>query len=178
SAATTQAPAASPAGPLEVVRVGGVGSAAEATFYWAQEHGYLREEGLDMDMSTFNGAQGMIAPLSADQLDVGSGGPGPGLFNAILRGVNLRIVADRSRAAPGTRNQCLMARKSLLDSGAVRSFADWRGRIFAENVPGVLTTSLIDRELQRAGVSLRSDVNSVALAFPTLHTPFHNHPIP
>ena len=174
-ATTGAAPAAAaPSGALHTVRVGGVGSAAEATFYWAQEQGYLREEGLDLDMQTFNGAQVMIPPLSADQLDVGSGGPGPGLFNAILRGVNLRIVADRSRAAPGTRNQCLMARKSLLDSGAVRSFADWKGRVFAENVPGVLTTQLIDRELQRAGLSLQNDVTSVALGFPEMFTAFAN----
>jgi NitT/TauT family transport system substrate-binding protein len=159
------------------VRVGGVGSASEATFYWAQDHGYLREEGLDMEMETFNGAQVMIPPLSADQLDVGSGGPGPGLFNAILRGVDLKIVADRSRAAPGTSNQCLMIRKSLYDSGTVHGFADWKGKTFAENVPGVLTTSLIDRELQRAGLSLQNDVNSVTLGFPEMFTAFSNDAI-
>jgi NitT/TauT family transport system substrate-binding protein len=157
--------------------MGGVGSASEATFYWAQEHGYLREEGLDFDMQTFNGAQVMIPPLSTDQLDVGSGGPGPGLFNAILRGVDLKIVADRSRAAPGTSNQCLMARKSLLDSGAVHSFADWKGRIFSENVPGVLTTSLIDRKLQKVGLSLQQDVTSVTLGFPEMFTAFANEAI-
>ncbi len=176
--ASEPAPPAAPAAPAPyTVRVGGVGSAAEATFHWAKEHGYLREEGLDLDIQTFNGAQVMIPPLSADQLDVGSGAPGPGLFNAILRGVNLRIVADRSRAAPGTRNQCLMARKSLIDSGAIRSFADWRGRVFAENVPGVITTSLIDRELQRAGLSLQQDVTSVTLGFPEMLTAFTNEAI-
>jgi NitT/TauT family transport system substrate-binding protein len=179
AAPAASAPAAAPAptGPAYTVRVGGVGSASEATFYWAQERGYLREEGLDFDMQTFNGAQVMIAPLSADQLDVGSGGPGPGLFNAILRGVDLKIVADRSRAAPGTSNQCLMARKSLIDSGQVRSFADWKGKTFAENVPGVLTTSLIDRELQKAGLNLQTDVNSVALGFPEMFTAFANDAI-
>src|SRR5262249_27155648 len=100
--AQSQAPAAEPAS-LETVRVGTVGTATDAMFYWAQERGYLREQGLDLDLSVFNGAQLMVAPLGADQLDVGGGGPGPGLFNAILRGVNLRIVADRSRAAPGAR---------------------------------------------------------------------------
>jgi NitT/TauT family transport system substrate-binding protein len=169
--------APSPIAPLQTVRVGGVGSASEATFYWAQERGYLREEGLDFDMQLFNGAQVMIAPLSADQLDVGSGGPGPGLFNAILRGVGIKIVSDRTRAAPGTSNQCLMIRKSLLDSGQVHGFADWKGKTFAENVPGVLTTSLIDRELQKAGLNLQTDVNSVALGFPEMFTAFANDAI-
>jgi NitT/TauT family transport system substrate-binding protein len=153
--------------------VGTIGSSSDAVFYWGQERGYLREQGLDLDATPFNGAQLMIAPLGADQLDVGGGGPGPGLFNAILRGVNLRIVADRSRAAPGTRFNCLAVRKNLLDSGAVRSFADLRGRVFGENVPGVLTTSLVERELQRAGLSLQ-DVNSTTLSFPDMLTAFAN----
>src|SRR6266852_1835570 len=167
-------PAPAPAaGPLDTVRVGTVGSAADATIIWAQERGYLREEGLDLDMQVFNGAQLMVAPLGADQLDVGAGGPGPGLFNAILRGVNLRIVADRARAVPGVRNQCVAVRKGLLDSGAIRSFADLRGRVFAENVPAVLTTSFVDRHLQAVGASL-DDVNRIALAFPDMLTGFAN----
>jgi NitT/TauT family transport system substrate-binding protein len=178
AAPATSAPAAAaPSGPVYTVRVGGVGTITESTFNWAKERGYLREEGLDLDTQTFNGAQVMIPPLSADQLDVGSGGPGPGLFNAILRGVGLKIVADRSRAAPGTVNQCLMVRKSLYDSGQARSFADWKGKIFAENVPGVLTTSLIDRELQKAGLNLQTDVTSVAFGFPEMLTAFVNEAI-
>ncbi|HLH23562.1 MAG TPA: ABC transporter substrate-binding protein [Chloroflexota bacterium] len=164
--------AAAPAS-LETVRVGTVNSASDAVFYWEQEHGYLREQGLDLEATPFNGAQLMIAPLGADQLDVGGGGPGPGLFNAILRGVNVRIVADRSRAAPGTRFNCLSVRKPLLDSGQVRSFADLRGRVFAENVPGVLTTSLVEREMQKAGYSLQ-DVTSVTMGFPDMVTGMAN----
>jgi NitT/TauT family transport system substrate-binding protein len=158
------------------VRVGTVGSAADATIIWAQERGYLREEGLELDMQVFNGAQLMVAPLGADQLDVGAGGPGPGLFNAILRGVNLRIVADRARAVPGVRNQCVAVRKGLLDTGAIRGFADLRGRVFAENVPAVLTTSFVDRHLQAVGATL-DDVNRVTLPFPDMLTGFANEAV-
>src|SRR5579875_1052289 len=138
SAPPTASPAAgsgSPAPPLETVRVGSILNSSDAPFYLAQERGYLREVGLDMEITRFDGAQQAIAPLGADQLDVAGGAPGPGLFNAILRGVNVRIVTDRSRAVPGTRFNCMMVRKDLLDSGAVRSFADFRGRTFGENVP-------------------------------------------
>ena len=171
---TVAEPAATaPAGPLQVVRVGGVGTASEATYYWAQERGYLREEGLELEFEIFSGAQQMIPPLGTGQLDVGSGAPGPGLFNAILRGVNVRIVADRARAAPGTSTYCLVVRKSLLDSGSVRSFADLRGRVLAENVAGAITTSIIDRELQRVGLSLK-DVTISVLPFPDMVTGFKN----
>src|SRR5207302_7484090 len=96
---------------------------------------------------------------------------------AILRGVSVRIVADRARAATGVKNQCVAVRKSLLDSGAIRGFADFRGRVFAENVPAVLTTSLIDRELKKAGVSLQQDVTSTTLSFPDMLPAFANDAI-
>src|SRR5579885_2416310 len=158
---------------LETVRVGTIANATDATFFWAQDHGYLREQGLDLDTTPFNSAQFMVAPLGADQLDVGGGAPGPGLFNAILRGVNLRIVTDRSRAVPGTRFNCMMVRKDLLDSGAVRSFADFRGRTFGENVPGVITSYLLERELKKVGLSPQ-DLTYTTLSFPDMLNAFAN----
>src|SRR5205085_2908371 len=71
---------------------------------------------------------------------------------------------------------CLTVRKSLLDSGAVRSIADMRGRVFAENVPAVLTTAVIERELQRAGLGLQ-DVTTTTMGFPDMLTGFANDAI-
>jgi NitT/TauT family transport system substrate-binding protein len=178
AAAPQAAPSAAPAAgaPLETVRVGSVGSATDATFVWAQQRGYLQEVGLDVDVTVFNGAQLMIPPLGTDQLDVGGGAPGPGLFNAILRGVSVRIVGDRSRAAPGARHNCLAVRKSLLESGAIRSFADWRGRVFAENVPGVVTTLVVERELQQVGLGLQ-DLTLTTLSFADILTGFANEAV-
>src|SRR5689334_20717252 len=107
------APVASAAPGLQddTVRVGASNNTTDATYLLAGDRGYLAEQGLGLDITTFNSAQFMVAPLGADQLDVGGGAPGPGLFNAILRGVNLRIVADRARAVPGTRFNCLLVRK-------------------------------------------------------------------
>ena len=45
--------------------------------------------------------------------------------------------------------------------------------MFAENVPAVLTTSVVERELQRAGVGLQ-DVTSTTLGFPDAGTGFAN----
>jgi NitT/TauT family transport system substrate-binding protein len=158
---------------LQTVRAGMISNATDATFFWAQDRGYLREQGLEIEMTPFNSAQFMVAPLGADQLDVGGGAPGPGLFNAILRGVSLRIVADRARAVPGTRFNCFMVRSGLLDSGAVRSFADLRGRVVAENAPAVITTYALERHLQQAGLGLQ-DVNMPTMSFPDMLTGFAN----
>src|SRR5919201_1208173 len=97
-------------------------------------------------------AQRMTTPLGADQLDVGAGAPGPGLYNAIHRGIDVRIVADRGRLIPGARFNCLVVRKDLLDSGAIDGIADLRGRTFAENVPGTITSYVLDKILREHGV--------------------------
>jgi NitT/TauT family transport system substrate-binding protein len=171
-AASAQLPVA-PVPPLSEVRVGILNSGADIPFRLAQERGYLREQGIEMTTQVFNGAQQMIAPLGADQLDIGGGAPGPGLFNAIQRGVNLRIVADRVRMVPGSRFNCLMIRKALLDSGEVQAFTDLRGRVFAENVPAVATTYAFERELRRWGLGLQ-DVTVTVLAFPDMLAAYAN----
>ncbi|HZU08242.1 MAG TPA: ABC transporter substrate-binding protein [Chloroflexota bacterium] len=173
AAASSAAPAPAARSALETVRVGTINNATDLPFYIAQERGYLREQGLDVEFSAFDSAQRAIAPLGADQLDVAGGGPGPGLFNAILRGVNVRIVADRARAVPGTRFNCLVVRKALLDSGAVRTIGDLRGRVFAENVPGTITTYVLDKELRRIGASLQ-DLTLTTIPFPDTLNAFAN----
>jgi NitT/TauT family transport system substrate-binding protein len=169
----TAAPAAAAPAPLTVVRVGTLNASTDAPFYLAQERGYLREEGLDLETTPFDSGQQMVAPLGADQLDAGGGAVGPGLYNAILRGINMRIVADRAQSVPGTRFNCLMARKSLLDSGALRSMADLRGRVFAEPVPANILTYAFERGLNQEGVRL-DEVTLVTVPWPEMANAFAN----
>lgn len=167
----TSAPAPAASAPLTVVRVGTLNASTDAPFYLAQERGYLREEGLDLETVPFESGQQMVAPLAADQLDAGGGAVGPGLYNAILRGINLRIVADRAQVVAGTRFNCLMVRKSLLDSGALRTMADLRGRVFAEPVPANILTYALERGLNREGVRL-DEVRLVTVPWPDMATAF------
>ncbi|HZU07557.1 MAG TPA: ABC transporter substrate-binding protein [Chloroflexota bacterium] len=161
------------AAPLTVVRVGTLNASTDAPFYLALERGYLREEGLDLETIAFDSGQQMVAPLAADQLDAGGGAVGPGLYNAILRGINLRIVADRARVVKGTRFNCLMARKSLLDSSALRTMADLRGRVFAEPVPANILTYALERGLRQEGVRL-DEVRLVIVPWPEMPNAFAN----
>jgi NitT/TauT family transport system substrate-binding protein len=156
------------------VRVGALSVAANAPLHLARERGYLREEGLDAEVTAFDSGQQMIAPLGADQFDAGLGSVGPGLSNALLRGINLRIVADAVRAAPGApRYNCLLVRQELLDSGAVRTVADLRGRVYAENVPRNINTYAFERDLRQAGVQ-PDEVRYVTIPFPDMLAGFAN----
>ena len=72
--------------------------------------------------------------LGTGQLDANAGAISAGTFNAVQRGVDLRIVAPMSFLPQTGGASPLLVRKDLADR--VRSAADMRGRKVAINVRG------------------------------------------
>jgi NitT/TauT family transport system substrate-binding protein len=173
TAPATAPAAAAPSPPRETVRVGKLNTIPDAPFFIGEERGYYPDEGIALEYTAFDSAQQAIAPLGAGQLDVGGGAPGPGLINAYQRGVAVRVVADRSRSAPGTYVTCIAVRQPLLASGGLRTFADLRGRVFAENVPNNLMTYVLETELRKAGVSPQ-ELTYTVVPFPDMPPAFAN----
>ena len=66
-----------------------------------------------------------------------------------------------------------MVRKDLLDSGAVRGFADLRGRVYAEPVPGNVMGYVFDQQLRLAGLR-PDDVRWVTVPYPEMMPAFGN----
>src|SRR5205823_4634962 len=92
------------------------------------ERGYFEELNVVLDMIRFNSGALMIAPLANGDLDAGTGGTSPGLYNALLRDVRLKVVSDNGTSRAGSGTSIAMVRKDLWDSGAIRSPQDLRGR--------------------------------------------------
>jgi NitT/TauT family transport system substrate-binding protein len=136
------------------VSVGIVGSISDAPFFIAEAKNFFTDEGLKVDTSTFDSASTMIAPLAAGQLDVGAGAVSVGLYNAIERGVRIKIVADKARNSPGYSYSAIMVRKSLIDSGKVKSFADFKGLNVAVTGPGITDLSTIDQAMHQGGLTI------------------------
>ena len=67
----------------------------------AQKRGYFRDEGLDVNFVVFASAAQMIAPFAAGDLDAAAGAPSAGLHNAVARGIDIRMVADKVSTPPG-----------------------------------------------------------------------------
>jgi NitT/TauT family transport system substrate-binding protein len=61
----------------------------------ADKKGYFREEGLEVKVVNFRSAADMVAPLGAGQLEAGAGSASAGLYNAVARGIRIKIVADK-----------------------------------------------------------------------------------
>jgi NitT/TauT family transport system substrate-binding protein len=162
-AATAPAPAARPA--PQKVKVAYTPTVASAGLFLAISHGYFAEEGLEPELVPFDSGEQALPVLATGQVEVSTLGLSAGLFGAIARGAELKIVAGNSSNEPGSSSSALLVRKELVDSGALRDLADLRGRTVAVvSQTGGLSID-VSRGLQSAGLS-DADVTWQVLPFP------------
>jgi NitT/TauT family transport system substrate-binding protein len=147
------------------VRVGVTSSSSDAGFYIADKKGYFRQEGLAVTLIPFDSAAKMVAPLGAGQLDVGGGAPSAGFYNALTRGIDIKIVADKGSTPPGYDYQPLLVRKDLVDSGRYKSLKDLKGMKIAGSAPGSGSNSALNEALKKGGLKY-SEVERVFMSFP------------
>ena len=160
----TMLPAASAQTPEEV-KVGLTNVSSDVGFFIADKKGYFAAAGIKVTTAPFASAAKMIAPLGTGELDVGGGTAAAGLYNAVARGVNLRIVADKASIAPGYEYSTLLVRKDLVDSGRYRTLKDLKGMTVAVAAQGTGNESSLNEALKKGGLTL-GDVNLTFLGFP------------
>ncbi|HUB94586.1 MAG TPA: ABC transporter substrate-binding protein [Stellaceae bacterium] len=123
------APAMAQDGGRIPVKVGVSGRPDQVSLELAMRRGYFAKEGLDVEYVQASSGEEMVPSLAADQIQVGSGSPNAGLFNALNRGIDIRMVADFAHVGPkGDRSVSVVARSDLLDSGTIKTPADLKGR--------------------------------------------------
>jgi NitT/TauT family transport system substrate-binding protein len=155
------------------LNVGVIGASSDAPFFIAEKRGYFRAEGLTVNFVRFDSAAKAIAPLGTGELDVASGATSAGLYNAVKRDVGIRIVSDKARNAKGYGFQALMVRRDLIDSGKVKTLADFKGLKVAISAAGNSEAFLVDEALRKGGVAL-GDIERVYLGFPQHIAAFTN----
>src|SRR5580698_5589778 len=83
---------ASAADSLTTIHLGvGTDSITMTPFYLAERMGYFKAEGFSVEFVPLPSAALMIAPLGAGQLDVGGGAVTASLYNAIGRGIDIKV---------------------------------------------------------------------------------------
>jgi NitT/TauT family transport system substrate-binding protein len=158
------------------VKIGVLGTVSDVGIFIAQDKGYFKEEGLDAEIELFDSAAKMIAPLGAGQLDVGGGAGAVGLYNAIERGIAIKMVADKGRTAPGYGYQQFLVRKDIVDSGKFKSFADLKGMKVAILGQGIGDESVLNEALKKGGRAF-GDVERTYLNLPQQMAAFQNNAI-
>ncbi len=149
----------------QTVTVGAASTISDAPIFIAERKGFFRDEGLDVKVVNFRSASDMVAPLGTGELDAGAGSAGAALYNAVARGIKIKIVADKASSPPGYGATKILVRKDLIDSGRYREPKDLKGLRFAMNAPGVSNTSTLNTLLKSVGLAY-SDVQTVDLPFP------------
>lgn len=177
--ATPQTPPAAKEKPLDPpvrVRVGNIGGVSSSGFLIAADKGYFAQEGLQVEMVNFRSAADTIAPLSAGQLEVAGGSPSAGLFNAILRGIPIKMVADQNSVIAGRSSGAAVVRKDLFDNGTIKDYRDLKGKKVALNAVGVSTEIMMEKLLAKGGLTSK-DVEVTTMPFPDMLAAFANKAI-
>jgi NitT/TauT family transport system substrate-binding protein len=105
----------------ETVRVGIIGASSDAPFFIADAKGYFSAEGLALELMSFDSGAKMVAPLGTGDLDAGGGAVSVGLYNAVKRGVGLKVVADKVHYGPGYGFASLLVRRNSLRVASSRA---------------------------------------------------------
>jgi NitT/TauT family transport system substrate-binding protein len=149
---------------LKTVKIGVVNLSTDVAFYIAEKRGYFKEEGLKAEFAYFDSGAKMIVPLGSGALDAGGGAISAGLYNAVERGIELRIVADKGMSVDGYDYKALVVRKDLVDSGAFKSLADLKGKKVAIVAQGAADESVLHQALLKGGLK-DADIDRVYIPF-------------
>jgi NitT/TauT family transport system substrate-binding protein len=111
---------------------------SNAPFFIAQEEGFFEEQGLIIELVEMGRSSEAIPALEKGDVDVVGGALSAGLLNAISRGANIKITADKGQIAPsgGCPTAALIASNSFMESHPTMSLADLKGASIGINPAG------------------------------------------
>jgi NitT/TauT family transport system substrate-binding protein len=159
-------PARAEDGARTIVKMGVVGRPDQAPFELAYRRGYFERHGISIEEVPASSGQEFASALATEQIQVATGVPNAALFNALNRGIDIRIVADFAHLGDEKdRTVSIMVRSGLIESGAVKTVADLKGRTvnsgpFPGQYPDVLWAKVL-----ALGHLAESDVNITHLGF-------------
>jgi NitT/TauT family transport system substrate-binding protein len=167
-AATTAAPArTAPAKAAQTtrVRVAFFKGLGDAPLVLARANGYFAAEGIETELADFGFTADALPALATGQIVALTGGLNPAIFNAVARGVDMKVVADGGSLGPDADWFALVVRRVHVDSGRYRGPADLRGLRIAVPAPYTIVHYVLKVLLERNGLSL-ADVDVQPLPLP------------
>lgn len=179
TAAATAKPAAAPATPTPAppavkVRFASPGFVSDAGVFIAFDKGYFKQEGIDLELVTLKTAADAPPLLARGDIEVAGGSTSAALYNAIVRGIDMRIVADKGVHPKGLGWQVVAVRKDL--AGQVKTPADLKGRKIALSCNSCSVDYFLMVVLKQANLNIK-DVDTVDMAVPDMLAAFGNKSI-
>jgi NitT/TauT family transport system substrate-binding protein len=169
-ASPTTGPATAPPA-LSKMSLGTSKTIADTVIFVGIEKQLFQQQGLDVELENLGTAETAIPALAAEQIQLAGLGIAAGLFNAINRGIPIKIVADKVSNYAGQSSSGLAIRRDVADS--VKALSDLRGRVIAVASPSVSLTVELARGLEREGLSL-ADVDLQIVPYADMPVALHN----
>lgn len=160
-----------PLSPIVKVKVGDVASTSDGPIYVAMGKGFFKELGIEVELVTFDTAARMIPGLAAGQMDIGGGAISAGLYNAYVRGVPIKIVADRGRNITGHEFASLAIRTDLVEK--VKDYKDLKGLKIAVSGKGAGGHAQLGKALAKGNLTSK-DIDLIEMSWPNMVASFAN----
>ena len=154
---------------LTKVTVGYIPILIYAPFFVAIDRGYLRDQGIQVDLQALAGGAHMLTQTAAGNFDIGAGGIGSAYFNLAARAKSLnqpqpmRIVAPLHAEKPPLATPLVVGKKAF-DEGRIKTIVDLKGKKVAINAPGAATEYWLEKALNAGGLTSK-DVEVVNIPF-------------
>ncbi|MBV9121488.1 MAG: ABC transporter substrate-binding protein [Chloroflexi bacterium] len=161
---TAAAATRQPLNPPVKVRLGVTKGTVEAQIHYADAKGFFKAEGLDVELDFVPVPATAITQLAGNNLDAAGSAPDTSLYNAINRGVDMKVVSYMAIGAPEAKGLAVVVRKDLIDSGRYKEPKDLKGMTVALSAPQGSSGFWMQEILSSAGLTLK-DVNIQTLAF-------------
>jgi NitT/TauT family transport system substrate-binding protein len=171
AAGVAAAPLAATRAPLDppvTVSVADNQTLATSDIYIALDKGYYKQEGLTIELTPLD-IPSILQGLATSKFAFATANPDPGLFNAMDRGLDIKLLAALTRNKPGDRIAAFSVRKDLIDSGRYKSPQDLKGATVA--IGANQAQFYVNRFLTQNGMAL-SDVNIVNILGPDIPAAF------
>lgn len=148
-----------------VVRVASNGVTSDIGLFLADEYGYFDAMGIKMEYTEIQSAGDIIPLVASGQIEVYASAFAAGFVNAVLGGVDMRVVADKGRLTDGSTPSygMMLVRAELADQ--IAGPEDFKGRAVAWGDPATGSTKMLEEYLAPAGLTV-DDVRLVTLSMP------------
>ncbi len=126
-----------------------------APLFVARDEGFFAEQGIALEFVRLQQSQYGLPALTAGQVEVLCGPMSAGVLNAIARGADIKMVADRGYIRPGScSTSAVFARRDLVEGGLLEDREHIKDLVFCCSRDTV-TAYLMDKLLARFDLALR-----------------------
>ncbi len=167
----TTAPAVT--APPVTVRITDIQITSAAGSYIAAENGYFKTEGIDPQFLQV-GAADQVTAIVSDSADVAGAAINAQLFNALARGLPIKMMADHGANLKDASAGGLAVRKDVVDSGAYTGAASLKGRKFAVGAQAKTSTAdiALTRWLEAQAGLTEDDLDTTVIGLPDMIAAF------